>query len=339
MAYHRQLAVMAVYCFRYTCRCITFIVVVLFAVLCGTFLLYGSSFSRSGHLNDGFDTTTSALAESLSRTVTSPQKPTVWGSILHGSFSGKRECEETQFLPGDKELEVFKPAVTGDNFWLLMDTVVALCRALTKANVPFFLYGGALIGSWRHHGLVPWDDDVDIAVDFTRRRDLRKALLTLEPQFLFEERPRSCWKLFSEMGSKIGSYSWRWPFVDVCFFDENFTHVFEHELEMFPEYVFPKDWIFPTVLRPLNGRMLPAPKKARLVLDRIYNVTQCAIGHYNHRREERNPKRKMKIVTCDRLRTVYPFVEHVPLGAAGCNETLVLNGTALSWCLLDRSQC
>ena len=44
-------------------------------------------------------------------------------------------------------------------------------------------------------------------------------------------------------------------------------------------------------------------------------------------------------VDCDDLVTMYPFVEHVPRGADGCNETLVLNGTVLSWLLLEGSQC
>ena len=128
----------------------------------------------------------------------------------------------------------------------MLDIVAVLDRVLTEANITYFMYGGTLIGSWRHHGLIPWDDDVDVAVDFTRLTDLRTALKSLEPQFRFKERPRVSWKLFSEMGSKI--FRWRWPFVDICFFDQNATHVYEHDLKMFPEFIFPKDWIFPTVL-------------------------------------------------------------------------------------------
>ena len=250
-----------------------------------------------------------------------------------------RDCGETQFLVTDKELELFKPAVTDNNLCLLVDAVGALCQALTEADIPYFLYGGTLIGSWRHHGLVPWDDDVDVAVDFERLDDLRRALSTLHPYFRYRERSSVSWKFFSERARKIDSQPWRWPFIDICFFDENSTHISEHELQMFPEYVFPREWIFPTVLRPFNGLSLAAPRKTKEVLDWTYNVTECAIGHHSHRREKPKDKSEVTTVACDRLRTVYPFVQHVALGASGCNETLVLNGTALYWSLLHDSPC
>ena len=258
-------------------------------------------------------------------------------TVREAGTSRARECGKTHFRPVDNALALFQPAVAGDDLCLLLDIVAALDRALTEANITYFLYGGTLIGSWRHHGLIPWDDDVDVAVDITRQTDLRKALKSLEPQFLFKERPLVSWKFFSERGSEI--FLWRWPFVDICFFDQNATHVYEHDLKMFPKFIFPKDWVFPTVLRPFNGLTLPAPRKTRLVLDRTYNVTQCAIGHYSHRRERGKPESEIKTVACDTLQAVYPFVQHVPLGAAGCNESLELNGTSLSWTLLDKSQC
>ena len=247
----------------------------------------------------------------------------------------KRDCGELQFHTRDKDLEVFKPAVTDNSLCLLMDTVAALCSALTKASITYFLYEGTLVGSWRHHGLVPWDDDVDIAVDFKRQSDLRLVLNTLTLEFFYKGRRRVGWKFYSLKANRIPGCTWRWPLVNICFFDENSTHVREHDLDSSPENVFPKDWIFPTTTRPFSGLVLPAPRKAKKVLDLKYNLTKCAIGRYSHRREMGKDESEMKTVAGDKLRTTYPFVQHVPLGATGCKETLVLNGKVQSWFLFD----
>lgn len=64
----------------------------------------------------------------------------------------------------------------------MVDILKEIDKICRKHNIEYYMEGGSLLGAVRHHGFIPWDDDLDISVmqkDYPR---LRKALIEELPE-------------------------------------------------------------------------------------------------------------------------------------------------------------
>lgn len=212
---------------------------------------------------------------------------------------------------------------------------------MTEASLTFFLYSGSLLGSWRHHGLVPWDDDVDMAVPRWQAQAVYRALGRLKPLYYLDVRQKTRWKLYSIHSHPIHLATWSWPFVDISFYESNSSHVWDHD-PAYLAFTFPIKDVFPLCQRPFLDLLLPAPRDTEAVLSRTFNLAICKVGRYDHRTESiRTGDSDLASVPCEQLQNVFPFVRRQAAvgGHGGCNESLVLDGAVLAWSLLDSTRC
>ncbi|MCR5765900.1 MAG: LicD family protein [Treponema sp.] len=83
-----------------------------------------------------------------------------------GNIDYRTLCCNDAFAVSDEASLVIKEeaAYMKEAHRLLTIILVEFDRVCKKHNLKYFLSQGSLIGAVRHHGLIPWDDDVDVAM-------------------------------------------------------------------------------------------------------------------------------------------------------------------------------
>ena len=61
----------------------------------------------------------------------------------------------------------------------IYSVVYSLIREFEATGTPIFLYAGSVLGARRHHGLIPWDKDVDLALFSTDAAFVKRILNSL----------------------------------------------------------------------------------------------------------------------------------------------------------------
>lgn len=70
---------------------------------------------------------------------------------------------------------------------VLYEILGEIVRVCTVLHIPYFIQGGSAIGAHFNHGIVPWDDDIDVGMlreDY--ERFLREAPDILDPKYFLE---------------------------------------------------------------------------------------------------------------------------------------------------------
>ena len=236
----------------------------------------------------------------------------------------------------------FKTVMNESEMNLTLETLAVFARTMDLHNLTYFLYGGTLIGSLRHHGPIPWDDDIDVIVDKSKSVQVWKALQTLSPDYVLTTvNKQKFWKLYSKKANVIyPGLSWKWPFVDIWLYEDSGDSITDWSCPWCrPKAVYPKRNIFPLKKRPFGPLSLYTPCKSRDFLNNFYKWEhKCDSRFWNHRKEQQFSDR-IQYISCKSLEKYFPFVKRTPInGSRSMKESLMYNGLPVS-SFVDSSTC
>ena len=176
------------------------------------------------------------------------------------------------FLDSPLEAYFLSPLTPRDKD-LLDRTFRVFIEAVEAANLTYFIYGGTLIGSLRHHNRIPWDDDVDIIMRASDKPRITEVLSKLDPDYALHitgsDYFASQWKFYPTGGRYVFHRQYRTPYIDLFFYRENETHVWNASPIYSQTEMWLKRHIFPLHRRPFGELSVFAPCNGPAVVDHI----------------------------------------------------------------------
>ena len=213
-----------------------------------------------------------------------------------------------------------------------------------------------------YHDVIPWDDDFDLMVDY---RDYPKLKQTFQNKIFWSKynihgfwdrtneyafhllnqtfpdvehvedtkgkmtkRRRERYhavKIFKNDQKSAGNNTWTFPFIDIFFFKQNLTHIWQlntgtQRMKWFTSI----SEFYPFHLRPFAGMWLPAPHKPAILLKNRYHVFKCHSHEWNHEKESYIKAKFRVSIPCENLQTVYVNIKRTK-SANGTLESVFLS--------------
>lgn len=155
-----------------------------------------------------------------------------------------------------------------------------------KHGIEYFMLAGTLLGSYRHKGLMPWDDDVDIGImntyeDILNSTEVKRSLsqfnLVLTPKHKIE------------FGYKLFIKDQKYPFIDIFICQKNrnrIEYMDKNSRELWKREFMFHDELYPLREQPFGPLQLYGPNKPSICLMRWFYPFCLFITKPSHHHKE-----------------------------------------------------
>ncbi|KAL8595723.1 hypothetical protein ACOMHN_012143 [Nucella lapillus] len=225
-------------------------------------------------------------------------------------------------------IDRFRPLLSPKERAQLLFTLDVFVRACRRHALTFFLLEGSLLGWRRHQGLVPWDDDVDLALNASQWRHARRVLGNI-PGFTLYASSDAQWKFYLSDLPPFHDKPFRWPNIDLFFFIERDSHVWALTWGIKNHLILRTQHLLPLTNVTWERWQLPAPACAHRLIASNYDVERCVTPVYVHKTNEEHFGFQTVAVDCSRLHKYYPFVFRHALPGGGVVESRRVGGRTL----------
>lgn len=200
------------------------------------------------------------------------------------------------------KLKITKPSVIKLLYQMTFDAT----RILDANNIKYWAIGGTMLGSKRHQGIIPWDDDVDLGVTDS---DMKK-LLRMQIQF------NNCGYTFIKtwfgykmivIGRKnIKGENYSFPNIDFFTFKINGSKYIQSRKmarDTWPKEWYTKNQILKITKAKFGDFYINIPGDSTKYLNRLYGRDWNIIAYrqYDHEKEEMIEQIKVKLTDKDRV--------------------------------------